>query len=110
MIERLRNVNPLTALAGAVLLVVAAYAIPAPAGPLAALGLALVVASLTGVGRRVIVLAAAVAIPTWIFLAAMNALVAPQGPTIRVAGSFSHPMPSSRRHGSLSAWAPPWRR
>jgi energy-coupling factor transport system permease protein len=86
VIERLRSVNPLTALAGAVLLVVAAYAVPAPAGPLAALGLALAIASLTGVGRRVIILAATVAIPTWIFLAVMNALVAPQGPTIRVAG------------------------
>ena len=87
MIERLRSVNPLTALAGAVLLVVAAYAVPAPAGPLGR----------PRVGRCswrrsrewdavLIILAAAVAIPTWIFLAVMNALVAPQGPTIRVAG------------------------
>lgn len=86
MIERLRSVNPLTALAGAVLLVAVAYVVPAPAGPLAALLLALVVAALTGAGRRVASLAAAVSIPTWIFLAVMNALVAPEGATIRVAG------------------------
>ena len=86
MIERLRTVNPLTALAGAVLLVTIAYVVPAPAGPLGALALALMFAALTGVRRRVTILAAAVAIPTWIFLAVMNALVAPEGTTIRVAG------------------------
>jgi energy-coupling factor transporter transmembrane protein EcfT len=31
-------------------------------------------------------LAAAVAVPTWIFLAVMNAIVAPEGETLRIAG------------------------
>jgi energy-coupling factor transport system permease protein len=91
VIERLRSVNPLTALAGAVLLVVVAYVVPAPAGPLAALGLALAVGAATGAGRRVTSLTAAVVIPTWIFLAVMNALVAPEGATIRVGGLVTAP-------------------
>lgn len=86
MIARLRSINPLTALATAVLLVAVTYVVPAPTGPLAGLALALLLATMTRVGRRVTVLAAAVAVPTWIFLAVMNALVAPEGDTIRVAG------------------------
>lgn len=83
---RLREINPLTGLAAAVLLVVATYVIPAPSGPLAALALAVALAAMTGVARRVIVLAAAVALPTWLFLAVMNALVAPEGDVRRLAG------------------------
>ena len=86
MIARLRSINPLTALAIAVLLVFVTYIVPAPTGPLAALGLALVLAAMTGAGRRVVVLAAAVAVPTWIFLAVMNVVVAPEGDTVQVAG------------------------
>lgn len=86
MIARLRSLNPLTALAAAVLLVVVTYVVPAPIGPLAALTLALVLAAMTGVARRVVVLAAAVAVPTWVFIAVMNALVAPAGDTVRVGG------------------------
>lgn len=86
MIARLRGINPLTALAAAVLLVVVTYVIPAPPGPLAALAMALTLATMTGVARRVAVLAAAVAVPTWIFLAVMNAIVAPEGDMVRVAG------------------------
>ena len=86
MIDRLRRINPVTALALAVLLIAVAYVVLAPLGPLAALALALMLAVLMGVARRVIVLAAAVAVPTWIFLAVMNALIAPQGATVDVAG------------------------
>lgn len=86
MIARLRSINPLTALAAAVLLVCVTYVVPAPVGPLAALTLALGVAAITGAGRRVATLAVAVALPTWVFIAVMNAIVAPEGNTIRVAG------------------------
>jgi energy-coupling factor transport system permease protein len=86
VIARLRSINPLTALAVAVLLVTVTYIVPAPTGPLAALALALMLATMTGAGRGVTVLAAAVAVPTWILLAVMNALVAPEGDTIRFAG------------------------
>lgn len=86
MIARLRSLNPLTALAAAVLLVVVTYVIPAPPGPLGALALAVVLAAMTGVVRRVVFLAAAVAVPTWIFLAVMNAIVAPEGDIVRAAG------------------------
>jgi energy-coupling factor transport system permease protein len=86
VIARLRGINPLTALAAAVLLVVVTYVIPAPAGPLAALAMALTLAAMTGAIRRVVLLAAAVAIPTWLFLAVMNAIVAPEGDVIRVGG------------------------
>ena len=86
MIARLRAINPLTALAVAVLLVVVTYVIPAPVGPIAALAMALILAAMTGATRRVVFLAAAVAIPTWLFLAVMNAIVAPDGDVIRVGG------------------------
>lgn len=86
MIARLRGINPLTALAAAVLLVCATYVMPAPTGPIVTLTIALVLAGMSGVGRRVTVLALAVAVPTWLFLAVMNAVVAPEGDTIRVAG------------------------
>ena len=82
----LREINPLTALAAAVLLVVVTYVVPAPAGPLGALALGIALAAMTGVARRVAALAAAVAIPTWFFLVVMNALVAPEGDVLRVAG------------------------
>jgi energy-coupling factor transport system permease protein len=86
VIARLRGINPLTALAVAVLLVVVTYVIPAPAGPVASLATALILAAMTGATRRVVFLAAAVAIPTWLFLAVMNAIVAPDGDVIRVGG------------------------
>lgn len=86
MIDRLRRINPLTALAFAVLLIALTYVVPAPLGPLVALALALTVAATVGVARRVIVLATGVAVPTWIFLAVMNALIAPEGATAEVAG------------------------
>jgi energy-coupling factor transport system permease protein len=86
VIARLRSINPLTALAAAVLLIVITYVVPAPSGPLGALALAFTLAAMTGVARRVATLAAAVAVPTWIFLAAMNAVVAPEGDIVRVAG------------------------
>ena len=86
MIARLRSINPITALAIAVLLVCATYVIPAPAGPIGALAAALALARMSAAGRRVVILAAAVAVPTWIFLAVMNAIVAPEGDTVRVAG------------------------
>ncbi len=86
MIDRLRHINPITALAAAVFLIAATYVVPAPPGPLAALALALLLAAMTSVARRVLILAAAVAVPTWIFLVVMNALVAPQGATVNVAG------------------------
>ena len=86
VIARLRGINPLTALAAAVLLVVVTYVVPAPAGPLAALALALTLAAMTGAARRVVILAAAIAIPTWIFLAVMDAIVAPAGDTVRIGG------------------------
>lgn len=82
----LRSINPITALAGAVLLVTLTYVVPAPYGPLISLTLALLAAALTGAGRRVSVLAAAVAVPTWMLLAIMNAIVAPEGAIVRVAG------------------------
>jgi energy-coupling factor transport system permease protein len=83
---RLRSINPITALAGAVLLVTTTYVVASPYGPLISLALALLAAALTGAGRRVLVLAAAVAVPTWILLAIMNAIVAPEGAVVRVAG------------------------
>jgi energy-coupling factor transport system permease protein len=86
VIARLRSINPLTALATAALLVVMTYVIPAPSGPLTALVLAVMFAAMTGVARRVTILVAAVAVPTWIFLAVMNAIVAPEGDIIRVVG------------------------
>lgn len=86
MIARLRAINPLTALAAAVLLVVVTYVVPVPAGPIAGLVLALVLAAMTGVAGRIVGLAAAVAVPTWILLALMNAIVAPVGNTVRVGG------------------------
>ena len=86
MIARVRRINPITALAAALLLVVVTYVVPAPLGPLAGLALAVLLAAMTGVTRRVIILAAAVAVPTWLFLAVMNALVAPEGATVTVAG------------------------
>jgi energy-coupling factor transport system permease protein len=86
VIARLRRINPLTALAAAVMLVCIAYVVPAPIGPLAALALALTLAAMTSAGRRVAILASAVAVPTWIFIGVMNAIVAPEGNTIRVLG------------------------
>jgi energy-coupling factor transporter transmembrane protein EcfT len=86
VIGRLRRINPITALAAAILLVVVTYILPAPLGPVAGLALAVLLAAMAGVARRVIVLAAAVALPTWLFLVVMNALVAPQGATVTVAG------------------------
>jgi energy-coupling factor transport system permease protein len=83
---RLHSINPLTALAAAALLVCVAYVVPAPTGPLVALTTALLLAVMTGVGGRVAILAAAIAVPTWIFLAVMNAVVAPEGNTVRIAG------------------------
>ena len=91
MIARLRRINPLTALAAALLLVCVTYVVPAPTGPVVALTLALAVASMTGAGRRVAILASGVAISTWVFLAVMNAIVAPLGDTIRVAGILVAP-------------------
>ena len=91
MIARLRSINPLTALAAAVLLVCVTYVVPAPLGPIAALALALVLATMTGAGRRVAILATAVAVPTWIFIAVMNAIVAPEGSTTRIAGILVAP-------------------
>jgi energy-coupling factor transporter transmembrane protein EcfT len=82
----LRSINPITALAVAVLLVTITYVLPAPYGPLTSVALALVAAGLTGAGRRVFLLAAAVAAPTWILLVIMNAIVAPEGAVVRVAG------------------------
>jgi energy-coupling factor transport system permease protein len=86
VIARLRSINPVTALAAAVLLVCVTYVVPAPIGPSAALAVALVLAAMTGAGRRVAILAASVAVPAWMFIAVMNAIVAPEGNTIRVAG------------------------
>jgi energy-coupling factor transport system permease protein len=86
VIARLHSLNPLTALAAAVLLLCIAYVVPAPFGPLGALALAVAVAAATGAGRRVSILAASVAIPTLVFIAVMNAIVAPQGTTTRVLG------------------------
>jgi energy-coupling factor transport system permease protein len=86
VIARLRRINPLTALAAAVMLVCIAYVVPAPIGPLAALAPALTLAAMTSAGRRVAILASAVAVPTWIFIGVMNAIVAPEGNTIRVLG------------------------
>ena len=82
----MRSINPITVLAAAVLLVTVTYVIPSPVGPLIALTIALLAAALTGAARRVAVLAAAVAVPTWIFLAIMNAIVAPEGAVVRIAG------------------------
>ncbi|MGQ0714693.1 MAG: energy-coupling factor transporter transmembrane component T family protein [Gemmatimonadaceae bacterium] len=86
MSDRLRPINPITALAVAVLLITITYVVPPPLGPLTALGAALVAAALAGAGRRVAVLVAAVTVPTWILLALMNAIVAPEGPATRVVG------------------------
>ncbi len=86
MIARLREINPLTALAAAVLLVVVTYVVAVPLGPLAGLALAILLAAMAGVTRRVTLLAGAVAVPTWLFLVVMNALVAPDGDMVRVAG------------------------
>jgi energy-coupling factor transport system permease protein len=83
---RLHDLNPVTALAAAVLLVCVTYVVPAPAGPLTALTAAVALAIVTGVGARVASLAVAIAVPTWIFLAVMNAVVAPEGNTVRIAG------------------------
>ena len=58
MIARLRGINPLTALAAAVLLVCATYVMPAPTGPIVTLTIALVLAGMSGVGRRVTSVAA----------------------------------------------------
>ncbi|HJU69098.1 MAG TPA: energy-coupling factor transporter transmembrane component T [Gemmatimonadaceae bacterium] len=86
MIDRLRRINPLTALAAVVLLITLTYVVPAPWGPLVALTVALLAAAMTGVARRVVIIAAAVAVPTWFFLVVMNALVAPQGATVNAGG------------------------
>ncbi len=86
MSTRLRSINPITALAAAVLLIAITYVVPSPYGALTALTLALLAAALTGAGRKVAVLAAAVGVPTWIFLAIMNAIVAPEGAVVRIAG------------------------
>lgn len=86
MIPRLHSLNPLTAVAAAVLLVCVAYVVPPPVGPLGALALALAIAAATRAGKRVAILAASVAIPTWVFIAVMNAIVAPEGTTVRFLG------------------------
>lgn len=78
--------NPLTALAISILLVCVTYVVPAPIGAGAALVVACTLAAMAGAGRRVVLLALAVALPTWLFLAVMNAAVAPEGDTTRVAG------------------------
>lgn len=69
--------NPLTPLAAAVLLVVASYAGPQPAAPVAACVTALAAAVASGVGRRVVILVLVIAVPTFALLFLMNAVVAP---------------------------------
>lgn len=66
--------NPLTPLAAAAFLVVAAYTGPQPWSAVAALAVALGGAAATGMGRRVGALAAAVGLPTAALLLVMNAL------------------------------------
>ncbi|HEU4643742.1 MAG TPA: energy-coupling factor transporter transmembrane component T [Gemmatimonadaceae bacterium] len=65
--------NPLTPLAAALLLVVAAYTGPQPWSAVAALAIALGVATGSGMGRRVLALVSAVAIPTVLLLLIMSA-------------------------------------
>ncbi|HEY7877316.1 MAG TPA: energy-coupling factor transporter transmembrane component T [Gemmatimonadaceae bacterium] len=71
----LEHWNPLTPLAAATFLVVAAYAAPQPAGAIASFAVALGGAWVLGVGRRVSALALAVALPTSALLLTMDALV-----------------------------------
>lgn len=71
--------NPLTSLAAATLLIVAAYAAPQPAGASASLVIALAGAWMFGIGRRVSMLALGVALPTALLLLIMDAL-APGSP------------------------------
>lgn len=81
-----RMLNPLTSLAVAVALVMVTYVVPSPWAAMGALVMALVLAASMRVLRRVLLLAAAVAIPTWLLLAFMNAIVAPMGDVVRIAG------------------------
>lgn len=79
-----RALNPLTSLALAVVLVMGTYVVPSPWAAVGALGIALVLAASMRVLRRVLLLAAAVAIPTWLLLAFMNAIVVPTGEVVRI--------------------------
>lgn len=76
--------NPLTSLAIAVVLVMGTYVVPSPWAAVGALVIALVLAASMRVLRRVLLLSAAVAMPTWLLLAFMNAIVAPTGEVVRI--------------------------
>jgi energy-coupling factor transport system permease protein len=84
MTPRFDRWNPLTPLAGALLLVVAAYAGAAPWAPAAALAIALALAWWGGVGRRVTLLTAVVALPTFALLAITNGVLAAPAATAAI--------------------------
>jgi len=86
MTSRFDRWNPLTPLAGALLLVTAAFVAPPPWAPAAALAVALAAAWWAGVGRRTAVMAASIAIPTWALLALTNAVLAPAHATAMLGG------------------------
>lgn len=79
MSDALERWNPLTPLVGALLLVVLAYAGPAPVSAPLALVVALALAWSTGVGARVTWLALIVGVPTFALLWLMNGVIAPVG-------------------------------
>lgn len=75
MTSRFDRWNPITPLAVALLLVVAAYAGAAPWAPAGAITVALALAWWGGVGRRVTALTAVVALPTFALLALTNGVL-----------------------------------
>lgn len=78
--------HPLTPLAAALLLVVAAYTGPQPWSAAAALAVALGVAAASGIGRRVLALTLAVVVPTFALLFIMGATTVGQGPAVVALG------------------------
>src|SRR5262249_2124469 len=67
----------ITPLAGGRVLVTVAFVAPAPWAPAGALAASLAAAWWGGTGRRATVMAASIAIPTWMLLALTNAVLAP---------------------------------
>ena len=81
MTSRFDRWNPITPLAVALLLVVAAYVGAAPWAPAASIAAALALAWWAGIGRRVTALTAVVALPTFALLALTNGVLATDSAT-----------------------------
>ncbi|HEX6966256.1 MAG TPA: energy-coupling factor transporter transmembrane component T [Gemmatimonadaceae bacterium] len=99
MSDALARWNPLTPLVAALVLVVLAYAGPAPVSAPLALVVALALAWRTGVGARVTWLALIVGVPTFALLWLMNGVIAPDG--ARVGGAL--PLAAAARDANAIA-------